>query len=456
VVASVRDRLLILGSSLLPLTVWWFVLLPGNFTIDSIDVVNQIRSGTWNDWHTNAYTLFAWSTSLGGRVWSFITLSQVLLMALGIGSLGWALNGSRTSIKTAAVASAIFSSLPQVGSFTVTMWKDVPSTAGALMLAAALIEWKSSTSHSKIPISFAVIGAVLLASFRWNGPVALGVLSIVLIVLHRKESVRLVLGVMLAAFIALTSLFLPQRINLAESTTWFNFEVRELHDIAYVFQSRPSIFREDDLRLLSSVMPLPEWAVGGSSCEGVEVLQYKSFARNAPSSFDTALERRAEIRQLWRKVVFRAPLQVATVRICRAGGVLSPVFFGQQPTLGLWHNDATDQELVRAKYFPAAESFLANVVRATSQSEATKTVFLNAMLWTIIALALNFLGRSTSAGIWAVVAVGSSIMISVALGANAHDARYVAGALLATQYFSLFSIVDRLQSWRGSRVTERG
>ena len=316
------------------------------------------------------------------------------------------------------------------------------------MLVAALIELKSAGFRSVAPLRLATIGAVLLAAFRWNGPVALGLLSIMLLVIHRRSSVRVIGGVTLAALVAIASLFVPQRMTLTESTTWFNFEVRELHDLAYVYKTAPSAFTESDLDLLASVMPLTEWAIGGASCEGVEVLQYKNFARYAPASFDVAKQRREELRRTWRQIVLRAPRQVATVRACRAGGVLSPVFFGQQPTLGLRHEDAPDVELVRAKYVPAAESILTGVVRMTSTSEISKTIFLNAMLWTLIALVVAVRARSSPPGIGGVLVVGASIMISVALAANAHDARYVAGALLSAQYYVLYWAVSQLSGWR--------
>jgi len=450
-----RDHFLVFGCSLTPLLFWWFVLLPGNFTIDSVEVVNQVRSGTWNDWHTNSYTFFAWSASLGGRVWSFITLAQVLLLATGVASMGRAFRHLGVSTKVAAVSCLIFSALPQVGSFAVTMWKDVPSTAGAMMLAAALVEWWKHKSTTKGPVGLASVGAILLACFRWNGPVALMILALIILMVHRKSAARMASVLGLVAVASLATLTLPQRAGLTESSAWFNFEVRELHDLAYVYHSEPAVIQASELPILKSVMPLSAWAAGGSSCEGVEVLQYESFARYAPASFEAARERRVELRDLWRDVLLRAPLRIAIVRLCRAGGVLSPVFFGQQPTLGLWYHNATDSELVRASYLPPAESALLALVRVTSTSEGSKTLFLNAMLWTLIALIFAVRAKSQIPGIGGMFAVGSSIMISVALGANAHDARYVAGALLIAQFFVLIRCVHYVHGLRRRNITAR-
>ena len=432
---------------------WWLALLPGNFTIDSVDVVRQIQSGTWNDWHTNAYTTYAWLASFGGRAWSFITFSQVVLMAIGIASLGNALHRVVRSPTTVMIASAIFASLPQVGSFTVTMWKDVPSAAGEFMMAAALIE--SRFTNSRRTYLLAASGALLIAAFRWNGPVALTLLCVVLAVLGRPRNLRMVAVLALVTVFGAASLMLPQQLKVSEATSWFNFEVRELHDLAYAYRSRPEIFDTEDLALLESVMPLSEWRTGGSSCEGVEVLQYKSFSRFAPESFDTAKQRRGELSSLWRRTLVRAPVEVATVRLCRAGGVLSPIFFGQQPTLGLWNIGSTEPELVRAGYFPTVAAVLTTLVGVTDSSELSKSIFLNAMLWTILVSIVARINEKWSGVIWTCLPVGLCVMMSVALGANAHDARYVAGALLVPQYLLLISGVVWLSTFRRDPLTER-
>ena len=135
-----RDRLILLCVVLLPMLLWWVVFFPGTFTNDSLAIIEQIRTGNWSNDHTNAYLSFVWLTSGGGSQWGLVTLAQVILVALGITSLGSVVRRIGIPKPVVMVACGVFSMLPQVGAFAITMWKDVPSTAGALMLAAALLE----------------------------------------------------------------------------------------------------------------------------------------------------------------------------------------------------------------------------------------------------------------------------------------------------------------------------
>jgi hypothetical protein len=437
-------RLLSFVSTLPPLLIWWMVFLPGTFSIDSIEVVNQIRSNSWNDWHTNAYTSFVWVTSFRGQYWSLVTLSQILLMALAIGSIGSSLMLNGIPPKVIYATNFLFCAMPQVGAFAITAWKDVPSTAGALMLTAALMEYFGYSPARRSSLLLALVGSLLLASFRWNGPAAIGLLCVSLLLLARKQSRKIVASIGLAGLLALGSLIVPQQLNLTESASWFNFRVRELHDISFLVKHRLEIFSDEDKRLLAEIMPLSDWALGGSSCEGVENLQYKAFNRNAPASYETAQTRQEELTRLWRKGLKDAPLSIATIRMCRAGGSLSPIFFGQQPTLGLWVANSSDPELVRSNYFPTLNRLLTGFTELSSKSEFSKTITLNAMLWSIIAIAVTRRIFRKHPHFVVVFLVGFCIIASVAIGANAHDARYVAGALLTAQYLTGVVLIAKL------------
>jgi hypothetical protein len=428
-------------TALTPLLVWWTAFLPGTFSTDSLEVVNQIRSGSWNDWHTNAYTAFVWALSFGGRFWSGVTLGQVILMALGVAALGSTLLSKVAAPRVIFFSTFLFTCLPQVGAFSVTAWKDVPSTAGALMLAASLLQGIpaptiSTRQHSPI---LGFVGALLLAAFRWNGPVAIVILCLLVVTIYRKRHMRLAATILGSGLVGVACLMLPQQLGFTESTSWFNFEVRELHDISYLTNKSPEIFSQDDIDLLSRIMPMEDWVAGGSSCEGVEVLQYKSFSRNAPASFDAAKNYRNELRSLWREIAVKAPFSVATVRVCRAGGVLSPVYFGVQPTLGLWSKSVGDIDLVSPSYVPWLTRGLEKLIEVVNYSEISKSIFLNATLWMIVALIVNYQIRRRGENWLPALLVAIVIITSVAMGANAHDSRYVAGALLISQFLLLVS-----------------
>jgi len=428
---------------------WWAVLYPGTFTNDSVTVINQIRSGTWDDWHTNAYTSFVWFTSLNGNFWAMTTLAQVVLMSFGISSLASAILAQGVSRSVVGAASALLASSPQVGAFAITLWKDVPSAAGALMLAAALLNLGRNPRPKADQYVFLAAGALLVGAFRWNGPIALAILGATLAYSYRSRSLPVLTVVAGVLAISVSSLILPQRLNLASSTASTIVNVTQLHDIAYTYATNPTAIDDRGRSVLESVMPIENWENGGGTCETVDVLLFENIYEFAPESLDSIRDKRTALRILWFNVIRRSPLESLTARICRAAGVWSPFYFGKQPTLGLAYLPTTDPELARRGDFPAGERFLIPVIRMTSSSELSKSLVLNAMLWTLIALVLALRKKSISRLYLRCLPVGIAVMVSVMLGAVAHDSRYVAGALLIAQFFVLVSVLD----WVRNRLT---
>jgi len=453
--ASTRDRLTLLVVVSLPLLVWWVGLYPGTFTNDSLSVIRQIRTDSWNNGHTNAYLSFVWLFSLGGSQWGLVALAQVTLLALSISSLGAAIIKSGVPKLLVVAASGIFALLPQVGAFAVTMWKDVPSSAGALMLAAALLERRLTSTPKTSTLWLLAVGALLLGSFRWNGPIALVLLSAILIVLQRRSSLNIVVVILGVAVASTGTLLLPQQIGLTKSHDLFLIDYRQLHDIAYVFHEQPSSISEPDKDTLSSLMPFERWSQGGSTCETVDVLLFDQISQFSPRAIENLGNQRTELRAMWRRVVRDEPLLVTWARLCRAGGVWSPIFFGNQPTLGLVYLHSNDSELGRPGYFPHLEKELIRAVKMTSSSETSKTITLNAMLWTLVAmsLALAVKSRQLARRFLLCLPISVGVMMSVMLGAVAHDARYVAGPLLISQYFVGLVLLDWI--WHRVAVSRR-
>ena len=444
---SGRDRLTLLAIVMLPMLVWWAAFYPGTFTNDSLTVINQIRSGNWDDWHTNAYTAFVWLTSLSGNYWAMTTLAQVALMSLGIASLATAFIKQGIPRTIVLIASALFAASPQVGAFAITLWKDVPSAAGALMLAASMVNLRPSDRSKAEAFMLLAGGALLVGSFRWNGPVALVIISVILVVLYRKQVLRATAVILGMGIVSMASLILPQRLNLAASTASTIVNVTELHDIAYAYTSDQSSIDESGKSLLGSIMPLENWLRGGSTCETVDVLLFENIDEFAPQSREAIHERRGKLRNLWLSVIRNSPSEVATTRFCRAAGVWSPLYFGKQPTLGLAYLHSNDPELGRPGYFPSLERMAIRAVTMTSSSELRKSLALNAMLWTLIAIAVVFALRNRPVArlYLKCLPVSIAVMVSVMLGAVAHDARYVASALLLAQFFVAVAVLDSIR-----------
>jgi len=444
---SGRDRLTLLAVVMLPMLVWWAAFYPGTFTNDSLSIVDQIRSDTWSNAHTNAYVAFVWVTSFGGHQWGLVAFAQIILLALGIASLGEVFIRSGVPKPLVMIASTMFALLPQVGAFAVTMWKDVPSSSGVLMLASALLARRVPGSSQRSTLWLTGAGALLLGAFRWNGPIALVLLSVFVLILERRSSLKVVAVLLGVAAMSVGTLLIPQRFNIAESRTWLAIDNRELHDIAYVFSSRPTAINKNDQVTLSAIMPLDRWSQGGSTCETIDVMLYEHIMQFAPRSLTNIKEYEFELRAMWQRVLRNEPLLVSWVRVCRAAGVWSPVYFGKQPTLGLAYLHSNDPELGRPGNFPSLERTAIRAVMTTSSSELRKSLALNAMLWTLVALAVVFAFRNRPVArlYLKCLPVSIAVMVSVMLGAVAHDARYVAGPLLLAQFLVAVAVLDSIR-----------
>src|SRR3954451_14398417 len=81
-----RRLALLIGVIWLPMLAWWFALLPGGMSNDSLDQWSQIRSGHWTSHHPVPDTAFVWLTSLGGLTPATTSLAQSLIVAA---ALGW-------------------------------------------------------------------------------------------------------------------------------------------------------------------------------------------------------------------------------------------------------------------------------------------------------------------------------------------------------------------------------
>lgn len=455
---SGRDRLTLLAVVMLPMLVWWAAFYPGTFTNDSLTVIDQIRNGTWSNANTNAYMTFVWFTSIGGSQWGLVALAQIILLALGLASLGEVIIRAGIPRLLVMVAISVFALLPQVGAFAVTMWKDVPSTAGVVMLASALLSQRVSRSSRRSTLWLAAAGALLLGAFRWNGPIALVLLSVFVLFLERRSSLKFVAVLLGVAAMSVGTLLLPQRMNLASSIPWQAVDNRNMHDIAYVYHERPRSFNDDHTELMAKVMPLERWSEGGSTCETTDVLYFQNILQLVPDSLQKVDEYQNEFRTLWRHTLREEPLLVAWSRLCRAGGVWSPVFFGKQPTLGLVYLHSNDPELGRPGHLAGLERSLIRAVMVTSSSETSKTLTLNAMLWTLVALLLALVLRTTTFPrlFLQCLPVSVAVMFSIMLVTVAHDVRYVAGALLLAQFFVGVSVLDWIWTRFCSNVRRPG
>lgn len=174
---------------------------PGILTRDSITTVSQVVFGSYDNtmpyYHTRLVGLFVkLGLALTGNINVGVALFHVFQIGLlatafacaiatlyQIGVPGWALG----------LVFLVYALLPYNIVYSVTLWKDVPFGASALLLSAACYRLVKNVGRArKWDYAALTLGATGMALMRTNGWVALLVAAVLLAIVLRKEERRLV------------------------------------------------------------------------------------------------------------------------------------------------------------------------------------------------------------------------------------------------------------------------
>src|SRR4051812_20892786 len=125
-----RHLLLMIGIIWLPMLVWWFALLPGGMSNDSLDQWSQIRSGHWTSHHPVPDTAFVWLTSLGGLTPATTSFAQTLIIAAALGWFVYVVTRVIGGGGAVWIPLVVLLGVPLFGGFAVAILKDVPGGGG--------------------------------------------------------------------------------------------------------------------------------------------------------------------------------------------------------------------------------------------------------------------------------------------------------------------------------------
>ena len=174
---------------------WWIVFNPGFFSSDSFALIEMLKSKSITSEWTAIWALSVNLVSFGGSQPQLATLLFSQLLALSVGYFSLAYFES----KKALMLSVILCSTPIIGAMGITLWHDIPMTAGFLLFLGALRKMESGNKRNYLIL---LLGGIL-ASFRFNGLPTLIIFIILIIALSKNR--RHLVGV-LAMLVALTGL----------------------------------------------------------------------------------------------------------------------------------------------------------------------------------------------------------------------------------------------------------
>jgi len=173
---------------------------PGVLTTDSYSTVSQILNGNYNNtmpfWHTMLVQIFV---KIGLTLFGEINRAMALYHVFQIFFLAAVFAYAIVTLYQIGVhrfflgaAFFVYGLLPYNIVYSVTLWKDIPFGASALLLATAFYRLLKSVGKSRPNWAAFVLGALGVSLLRTNGWFAMLAVWVLLLVLLRKENKRLV------------------------------------------------------------------------------------------------------------------------------------------------------------------------------------------------------------------------------------------------------------------------
>ena len=449
-----RRLVLLVAVIWLPMLAWWFALLPGGMSIDSLDQWGQIRSGHWTSHHPVPDTAFVWLTSLGGVTPATTSFVQTLILAA---TLGWFVHVVGREIggrRAGWVAAGLLALLPFAGVFADTLWKDVPETAALLSLSALLLSgWRPEASLGRAWWLALAASAFAAGLFRWNGGATAVVAAVVVTIALRGRRRWLVGAATALGGLAGTGvLLLIPHIAPVTGVQPVDSMAQQLADLAQFAHNDPQAISPANRAVLEQVAPFRRWRFGGHSCVSIDPMVFRVIRYEG---HEAALDAHtSQLSHLWRYLVKKEPGTFLSARACRASLAWNPFNPPGHNIVAVWPYVSPNTYGLHQqspKPIRHAARDLANV----SQQRWVQQLFWRPALWVLLTI-VSALMCGLRNGRWrllvVVLAVPLGALASYAAAPAAQDARYTYAATLICQLATVGYTATAVQRRRLTRL----
>lgn len=250
--------------------VWWVIFYPGFYSGDSFGALNQAKSGQISNVYTAAWPLTLRILTFGGKVPGIATLVCVLLLSYSV--TYFCRNAlPKSSAKLTAVLLLV---TPVVGAMGITLWHDIPMTAGLLLTLSVVIKATMFKDRlEKSELAHLIFGSVL-ASYRPNGLATIFIFFFFIFLINRSHQV-LKFG-SLAVLVSLTFSILTtwvagqgSLVNSVYAQEWMR------SDIACNWATKPGTISKVTQLKMQQIAPLSQWS-NPSGCTFLNSLGFSS------------------------------------------------------------------------------------------------------------------------------------------------------------------------------------
>ncbi len=172
----------VLRNSLI-LIFWWSIFFPGFYSTDSFSTISQAKSGGLSNSGSATWSLYIRYASLLGNAVPLLTLISGLILTYSVTCLAYSI----TTKRIAAISSFVLVATPVVYAMGITLWRDIPFTAGLLLVVAYFASQISKKFEVNERFWFLLFPGSALLTFRPNGLPTLALFSLIYFFFNRNR-----------------------------------------------------------------------------------------------------------------------------------------------------------------------------------------------------------------------------------------------------------------------------
>lgn len=412
--------------------IWWLSFYPGFYSGDSFGALDQAKSGHISNIYTAAWPLTLRILTFGGRVPALGTLACVLLLSYSV-TYFCRIALPKSSIK---VTTAILLVTPGVGAMGITLWHDIPMTAGLLLLLSVTVRTANFNLRlAKSDWIHLVLGAVL-TSFRPNGLPTIIVYFVILLLVNRSTKVLKfgIVSILVAlVFSTITTWAVGERslVSSVYAQEWMR------SDVACSWATSPSKVPSDIQRRMETVAPLPQWN-NAAGC---------TFLNSLRLSSDQLDRSTKEVPGIWWQVFQSNPLGILRIHATR-NAYLLPI-----PTTGAMHPPFINSiiEIPNRGISFAAPTVVSKLRPYVRVWNGLRPITAFAGLWLTIMLGLAIFSKRNRDSFIPAIIMSVAIEGLLFTFAPIPDGRYALPVLIVGQALALGFALDFLHRKRGQK-----
>jgi len=408
---------------------WWIIFFPGFYSTDSFTAVRQAQSENLVDTGSASWSLYIRYFSFLGNAIPLLTLVSGLALTYSVTCLAYSIS----SRKVAAISSFLLVATPVVSAMGITLWHDIPFTAGLILVSAFFVSQFKPKYDFRNPFWFLLFPGSLLLTFRPNGLPTLIVFAIIYFSINRNRKVLLNLVYAITVASVVTIGFSYLFIKQPPINSLFGQEFMREDISCYASLEKGRGFVEDKL-------------TGISNTEGWSSREACAFISRSKLTLDEKIEAVDLLPRAWFHLIQEDPLFVLNTHLKRHAYLLPIPLYGI-PVEPFIHSTIEFKDRGIEWAFPQIAEKVRILPRAWN---ALRGFFGWAGMWLLVIIYLS--RRHTKPELTPLIVMSISLMLLLFIVAPIPDGRYALFVLIAGQICLLDRTTEFIYRVRSKRM----